>query len=237
MIGLAEQGRATLGVIVAPAWGRAFVGVVGEGAWEVAADGSRRPSTSRRARRLAGATLVVSRSRTPERVGGVHGVARRRRRPCRTAAPASRARSSPPARPTSTCSPGRAGMRWDACATEALVLRRGRRVHRRRRRALRLRAAPNLENSRGIVATNGALARRVCSPPSRSHGTHADARPAPTSSSSAPASWACRSPTTWREHGRARTSPSSTGATSAAAPAGATAAACARSGRARPTCA
>ena len=45
MVGLAEEGRATVGVIVAPAWGRAFVGVVGEGAWEVDADGRRSPST------------------------------------------------------------------------------------------------------------------------------------------------------------------------------------------------
>jgi 3'(2'), 5'-bisphosphate nucleotidase len=32
MIGLAEGGRATVGVVVAPAWDRAFVGVVGVGA-------------------------------------------------------------------------------------------------------------------------------------------------------------------------------------------------------------
>ena len=64
MIGLAEAAHAVLGVIVAPAWNRAFVGIVGEGAWEVAADGSRAPIRVSSRSSLAGASLAVSRSRT-----------------------------------------------------------------------------------------------------------------------------------------------------------------------------
>ena len=43
MVGLALDGRAALGAVVAPAWGRRFAGVVGEGAWELGAGGQRRP--------------------------------------------------------------------------------------------------------------------------------------------------------------------------------------------------
>jgi 3'(2'), 5'-bisphosphate nucleotidase len=61
MLGLAERGRATVGVIVAPAWNRAFVGVVGEGAWEVATDGALTPIHVTTRSSLAGASFVVSR--------------------------------------------------------------------------------------------------------------------------------------------------------------------------------
>jgi fructose-1,6-bisphosphatase/inositol monophosphatase family enzyme len=58
MIGLAEHGRATLGVIVCPALERSFVGALGVGAFEVAKDGTETPihvsGVARRARaRLA----------------------------------------------------------------------------------------------------------------------------------------------------------------------------------------
>lgn len=45
MVGLAVNGIATLGVLVAPAWQRAWSGVVGEGAWEHLPDGTRRAMT------------------------------------------------------------------------------------------------------------------------------------------------------------------------------------------------
>src|SRR5579884_1558467 len=43
MVGLAVEGRAALGVLVAPAWGRSFAGVVGGGAGELDPTGARRP--------------------------------------------------------------------------------------------------------------------------------------------------------------------------------------------------
>lgn len=43
MIGLAMEGRATLGVVCAPVWQRTFVGVIGEQAYELGPDSLRRP--------------------------------------------------------------------------------------------------------------------------------------------------------------------------------------------------
>jgi 3'(2'), 5'-bisphosphate nucleotidase len=42
MVGLAVEGRAVLGVVVAPASNRTFVGLTNMGAWEISPDGSRR---------------------------------------------------------------------------------------------------------------------------------------------------------------------------------------------------
>ena len=61
MVGLAVAGRPVLGVVVAPAWGRAFAGVVGEGAYELMADGSRRPLLVRAPPSPAAARIVLSR--------------------------------------------------------------------------------------------------------------------------------------------------------------------------------
>jgi len=83
MIGLAERGRATLGVIVAPAWNRACVGVVGEGAWEVPAAGVPTPIHVSMRDTLAGASFVVSRSRMPDAAAAMIKAARH---PCRTEA-------------------------------------------------------------------------------------------------------------------------------------------------------
>ncbi|MGH7293843.1 MAG: 3'(2'),5'-bisphosphate nucleotidase CysQ family protein, partial [Polyangiaceae bacterium] len=68
MIGLAEEGRAIVGVVAAPAWGRTLVGVVGEGAWEVTAGGALRAIHVTALADVAQARFVVSRSRAPERV-------------------------------------------------------------------------------------------------------------------------------------------------------------------------
>lgn len=71
MVGLAVEGRAALGVLVAPAWGRTFVGVVGDGAWELTADGTRRPLRAPVRHEAAGATLMTSRSHPHPRVTAV----------------------------------------------------------------------------------------------------------------------------------------------------------------------
>ena len=62
MIGLAEGGRAVLGVLVLPAIGRTFIGGEGIGAFEVAANGARTPIHVSSRTELAGARVVVSRS-------------------------------------------------------------------------------------------------------------------------------------------------------------------------------
>jgi 3'(2'), 5'-bisphosphate nucleotidase len=159
MIGLAERGRATVGVVLAPAWGRAFIGVVGDGAWEVDADGSLRPIHVSAVEDVTAATIVVSRSRAPERVG--HFVASLGARP-----PVPHGSSGLKGALVATAAadvylqPGRAGMRWDACATEALVRAAGGELTDASGAAIDYRD-PNLENSRGMIATNGKLHRLV----------------------------------------------------------------------------
>lgn len=49
MVGLAVAGRPVLGVLIAPAWGRTFVGVVGQGAYELTPAGERRALQLRQA--------------------------------------------------------------------------------------------------------------------------------------------------------------------------------------------
>ncbi len=155
MIGLARGGRAELGVIVAPAWNRAFVGIVGEGAWEVGPDGARTPLHVTARTSLAGASLVVSRSRAPAALE----------------ARLASAGTAPPVRHGSSglkgvlvatgahdgyLQPGSAGMRWDACATEALVVAAGGACTTDDGAAFDYRTT-DLENSRGLVASNGHL--------------------------------------------------------------------------------
>jgi 3'(2'), 5'-bisphosphate nucleotidase len=159
MLGLAEAGRATVGVIVAPVWGRAFVGIPGEGAWEVAADRSRRPIHVSPQATLAGASFVISRSRNPERV--------------RAAADAMGAREALSHGSSGLkgvlvatgvhdvyLQPGHAGMRWDACATEALVRGAGGECTDADGAPIDY-ATAELLNARGLLATNGHLHRAV----------------------------------------------------------------------------
>jgi len=159
MIGLAEHGRATVGVIAAPAWGRAFVGVVGEGAWEVAADGSRTPIRVSSRTALEGASIVVSRSRTPPRLAAlvaslgageatVHGSSGLKGVLVATGVH------------DAYLQPGRAGMRWDACATDALVCAAGGAFSAADGTPIDY-AAEDLVNARGLVATNARLHRAV----------------------------------------------------------------------------
>jgi 3'(2'), 5'-bisphosphate nucleotidase len=158
MIGLAEQGRATVGVITAPAWGRAFVGVVGEGAWEVAADGSRRPIHVSSRSVLDGASMVVSRSRTPPQLAALATSIGR--------APVVLGSSGLKAVMVATgehdiyLQPGRAGMRWDACSSDALVQAAGGRFTETGGATITY-ATPELLNTRGLLATNGLLHERL----------------------------------------------------------------------------
>jgi len=152
MIGLAERGRAVLGAIVAPAWGRAFVGVVGEGAWEIGADGSERALHVSSRADLAGASIVVSRSRAPARIEAFVasiGAAR--------AVPMGSSGLKGVLVATGDhdvyIQPGRAGMRWDACATEALVVAAGGACTDAYGGAFDYGTA-DIENSRGLVASN-----------------------------------------------------------------------------------
>jgi 3'(2'), 5'-bisphosphate nucleotidase len=159
MLGLAERGRATVGIILAPAWGRAFVGIVDEGAWEVAADGSRQPVRVSSVASLADASFVLSRSRATSQAKGLA---------------ASMGASKVVQHGSSGLKgvliatgvydvylqPGNAGMRWDACATEALVRAAGGECTQEDGSPFDYQDE-QLMNARGLIATNGRLHQAV----------------------------------------------------------------------------
>jgi 3'(2'), 5'-bisphosphate nucleotidase len=159
MIGLAENGRATLGVIVAPAWHRAFVGVVGEGAWEVLPGGARTPIHVTSRDSFEQASIVVSRSRSSPPVVALAA---------KTAAGKATPHGSSGLKAVLVATgvhdvyvqPGPAGMRWDACASEALVRAAGGELTDAGGAPIDY-AVADLVNSRGLLATNGRLHRRV----------------------------------------------------------------------------
>jgi 3'(2'), 5'-bisphosphate nucleotidase len=159
MIGLAERGRATIGVIVAPAWGRAFLGVVNEGAWEIAGDGSRTPIHVSSRGSVSGASFVVSRSRDPEHVRALASSMG-----SREAVPRGSAGLKGVLVATGVhdvyLQPGNAGMRWDACATEALVHAAGGACTQADGTPFDY-ATGQLENACGLIATNGLLHEAV----------------------------------------------------------------------------
>jgi 3'(2'), 5'-bisphosphate nucleotidase len=120
MIGLSEGGRAKLGVIVAPTWNRTFLGIVGEGAWQIGADGSREPIHVSTRPRLEGARIVVSRSHRPPRIDAFVAAMGAREALIYGSAGLKAVLVA-----TGDCDvflqPLPAGMRWDACASEAIV--------------------------------------------------------------------------------------------------------------------
>jgi 3'(2'), 5'-bisphosphate nucleotidase len=155
MIGLAERGHATASVVLAPAWDRCFLGIVGEGAWEVGASGKRTPIHVSSCRTLSDASLVVSRSRRTEgltravqivgaRAASQHG--------------SSGLKGALVALGTHDIyvQPGRAGLLWDACATDALVCAAGGRCTDVGGRPFDY-TSEDLVNHRGLLADNGLL--------------------------------------------------------------------------------
>jgi 3'(2'), 5'-bisphosphate nucleotidase len=155
MIGLARGGKATMGVIVAPTWPGAYVGIVGEGAWEVAADGSRTPVRASSRHSLEGAAIVVSRSHPPPRIAAFVSRARSREAVVYGSS-GLKAVLVAIGRYDVYLQPGRAGMRWDACASEALVAAAGGQCTDAHGDAFDY-ATRDITNARGLVATNGLL--------------------------------------------------------------------------------
>jgi 3'(2'), 5'-bisphosphate nucleotidase len=159
MLGLAEAGRASIGVILAPAWGRAFVGIVGEGAWEIDAHGVRRPIHVSGNRTLKDATVAVSRTRTPGRLARF-GLSRGAKPPILHGSSGLKGILVATAEREAYVQPGRAGMRWDACATEGLVRAAGGECTDASGAPIDY-LARGLENDRGLVATNGLVHAEV----------------------------------------------------------------------------
>jgi 3'(2'), 5'-bisphosphate nucleotidase len=160
MIGLAEEGRATLGVIVHPVDGRAFVGGEGIDAFQVDASGTRTPIHVSTVSSLGDAELVVSRSHPRrESLGAIakqRGV--RKITPCGSAGV--KATRIATGEADVYAQPGRAGKLWDACAPEALVVAAGGRVADARGMPFDYRSL-DLDNAHGFVATNPELYPKV----------------------------------------------------------------------------
>ncbi len=155
MIGLAERGKAVAGAIVAPVWKRSFFGVVGEGAWEVSSGGVPVPIHVSQQTAPRDASIVVSRSHVSDRVASIlAGLG--------TAEPIHHGSSGLKGvlvalgRCDVYVQPGIAGMRWDACATEALVRAAGGTCTDASGDPFDY-ASRELTNSRGLLATNGLL--------------------------------------------------------------------------------
>jgi 3'(2'), 5'-bisphosphate nucleotidase len=155
MIGLARQGRAKMSVIVAPVWNRSFIGIVGEGAWEVLADGSKSPIHVSSQSSLSGSSILVSRSRTPPQLASlvasigagravIHGSS------------GLKAVLVALGDHDVYLQQGPAGMRWDACASEALVVAAGGACTEADGAPFDY-ASGELLNARGLVASNGLL--------------------------------------------------------------------------------
>ena len=159
MIGLAEEGRATLGVLFEPATGRAFIGGEGLGAFEVMADGSRREAHVSKTARLADAEMLASRSHRSEDLE--RGVARFGVRAItpRGGAGVKAARIAM-GESDIYWQPGRAGKRWDACAPEAIVRAAGG-VYTDGYGDPIDYATDVIENTRGILAANAELHAEV----------------------------------------------------------------------------
>jgi 3'(2'), 5'-bisphosphate nucleotidase len=155
MIGLAERGRATVGAIVVPLGHRAYLGIVGAGAWEVQADGSRAPIHVSTRDSVLGASFVVSRSREPERVRALAASMGAREAVSRGSSGLKGVLVATGAHDV-YIQPGNAGMRWDACATEALVCAAGGDCTQEDGTRFDY-AREELVNAHGLVATNGRL--------------------------------------------------------------------------------
>jgi 3'(2'), 5'-bisphosphate nucleotidase len=154
MIGLAEEGRPVLGVLVLPAWGRAFAGALGLGAFEVK-QGVRVPLSPSKETDLANARVVVSRShRKPEVQSAIERLGAKEVRKVGSAGIKSALVACGEAE--LYAHPGRAGKRWDACAPEAIVLAAGGRFTTATGGTLDYRAT-DLSNRDGVLASNGLL--------------------------------------------------------------------------------
>lgn len=161
MIGLAISGRPVLGVVCAPVWGRTFVGVVGGGAHELDAAGTRRPlrvaSTDEEGGRPLSA--VLSRPhRNAEVLAAASALGIRDLRECGSVGLKMMLVASGEVDLYLHTGPGPS--LWDGCAPEAIVVAAGGVVIDVAGSALRYDTA-HLPLDRGIVAGSPSLVKRA----------------------------------------------------------------------------
>lgn len=157
MIGLLDGDRPTHGVLVAPAYGIAWVGAVGQGAYRIDQDGSMSEVRVSRTDSLGDAAVVSSRS---------HRTSLLEQAILRLGAPRVLAIGSAGLKGAAVVdgradlylAPEHAGSRWDSCAPEALLLAAGGTYTDALGELLDYRA-PSLKNDAGIIAGNLSLHR------------------------------------------------------------------------------
>jgi len=155
MIGLAERGRPVAGVVVAPAFGTAWIGAEGLGAFEIAATGKKTPIRVSEVAELSAARALVSRSHPSQRLLGIIEALGVGQVTARGSA-GLKAAEIAAGRADVYLQPGHAGKRWDTCAPEAIVEAAGGRCTDASGELIDY-SGPELANVRGFVATNGKL--------------------------------------------------------------------------------
>jgi 3'(2'), 5'-bisphosphate nucleotidase len=159
MIGLVDGGRATAGVVVAPALGKAWAGALDQGAWQIDENGARGKIHVSGLNTLTEACFVASRShRSASLERALALLGGRETRAVGSAGLKGAEVASAAA--DGYVAPGKVGKRWDACAVDALVTAAGGRFSDERGRPFDYRAE-SLANEDGLVATNGHLHEMV----------------------------------------------------------------------------
>ena len=159
MVGVVENERPTIGVILRPTTAEACVGVVGQGTKCVRPDGTWTPARVSSTDRLAEARLVASRSGDQSRYElaqqklGVHTIT-----PLGSAGMKGLAIAR--AEADAYVAPFYAGKRWDACALEAVVVAAGGHVTDAHGEPLDYRG-PSLVNDRGIICSGKRLHEKL----------------------------------------------------------------------------
>jgi 3'(2'), 5'-bisphosphate nucleotidase len=155
MIGLLDGERPCAGLILAPTSGTAWAGVVGTGAWRIARGGSSEPVQVSPETNLSQARVVLSRSHRgalAQRGAEVLGVAGAELVGSAGLKSAMVADGSA----DGYVAPEGRGMRWDACAAEALIMAAGGRFTDWDGKLIDYRSE-TLANERGVLASNSRL--------------------------------------------------------------------------------
>jgi 3'(2'), 5'-bisphosphate nucleotidase len=159
MIGLAIAGRPVLGVVLAPAWGRTYYGVVGQGACELDGSGTRRPLQVREAESGSPLRAVMSRlHRNPEVDAAVARLGVQQVQLCGSTGLKFMLVASGAVDLYLHTGPG--PKLWDGCAPEAIALAAGAHVGDAQGRSLRYDTA-HLPLDTGLVVARPALWTRA----------------------------------------------------------------------------
>jgi len=155
MIGFVVEERAAAAVIHAPESGISWLGEVGNGAWQLDANGQETPISVSRVAALGDARIVGSRShRNPDLERALNALGAREL----VALGSAGLKASVVAHGAADAyvAPHYAGKRWDACAADALISAAGGKLTDSRGQLIEYRSE-RLDNDRGVVATNGLL--------------------------------------------------------------------------------